>query len=322
MLTKIIPERLRDNIKRRISAAKNKDKDDDSSDSIISPSLVQLPPMQIPLHREETPIEDLDLYWPVHPAAHVMRTDRSHDFEFELPETEYGAQPPPVHTIYSPLQSPTARSTFAGTMEFPEFANPGPQPDTLTTFLQRYQMIHRTQGSHHRPQMSMSSVADTIKTVESDTDRYPLSAQDFDVVERGIISVDPMSPVPCRRLSDTVQDINTGTIDKLVHESEEDINSYIALIDRMKSSGWSSPQEIANTEKQLAEVKTKWQLKINGAKRILAGMTRSGYENYRLADRTTRSMESARSQHPINERAPRTSASAGAEAGHLRTHSR
>lgn len=267
LLNKVFPQKFRDNIMRRMSGA--------NSIPSISRSQVNLPPLRIPPYTP--PTEATDFFWPMNTATSGLSSQPNPDFEFELPipEKHFSRQ-----ALYSPLQSPRTMPTLAGTDVFPELAKQ-PLPN---------EVVH---SPLYPPTVSplMSPCVPTTSQTSLNM-LPPIRPEDYKVP-----SIDPTSPKPGRKLSEPIDTISPSTIDQMVLGMQKDEEAYTYMIDRMKGHGWSTPEEIQNLELQREESNQKWQLKINGAKRVLAGLNKCGYPAYQFPDRSTRSMDSVRSDY-------------------------
>ncbi|KAI5809651.1 hypothetical protein DFH27DRAFT_459851, partial [Peziza echinospora] len=153
--------------------------------------------------------------------------------------------------VYSPLQSPRCRPTFAGSDVFPELSR---QPQLKEVFNSPLHAPKITPFMSY-PDLSVSQTSLSIIPPSSDLYTVP--------------SIDPTSPKPCRKLSDPIDTMSPNTITQMVDAMIKDEETYTWMIERMKSHGWSSAEEINNLESQREESKQKWQRKINGAKRVL-----------------------------------------------------
>lgn len=265
LLNKMFPQKLRDNLMRRMSGATN---------SSRSQTMPNLPPLQIPPY---TPTDDTDFFWPINTTTSTALNPPNIDFEFELPIPE---APNTRQAMYSPLQSPGSKPSLTGTDVFPELVKqPLPnevvhsplQPPTVTPLL-----------SPCAPTASQTSL-NMLPPIRPEDYRLP--------------SIDPLSPRLGRKLSEPVETMSESTITHMLLGMQKDEEAYTYMIERMKAHGWSTPQEIQNLELQREESKQKWQLKINGAKRVLAGLHKCGYPAYQFPDRSTRSMDSVRSDY-------------------------
>ena len=291
LLNKMFPQKLRDNLMRRMSGA---------TSSPISPrsqAMPNLPPLQIPPYTP--PTEDTDFFWPLNTATSASSNPPNPDFEFELPIPE---APHIRQVMYSPLQSPRSKPSFTGTDVFPELARQpllngvtqSPlQPPTITPLL-----------SPCGPTASQTSL----------NMLPPIRPEEYTVP-----SIDPLSPKPGIKLSKPIETMSENTITQMILGMQKDEEAYTYMIERMRGHGWSTPKEIQNLELQREESKQKWQLKINGAKRVLAGLHKCGYPAYQFPDRSTRSMDSVRSDYTTYMR---PCIDAGPDAKLHRTYSR
>lgn len=291
LLSRVFPQKLRDSLMRRPSATS-------TPVSSHSQKMPHLTPLQIPPYTP--PAEEADFFWPLNTVISTRSnsiTNPDYEFELPIPNTSNTSQ-----AVYSPLQSPRSKPSHTEADVFPEvtrnsLTNEIPlsplQPPTITPLVSPYV-----------PNASEISLNTHLSG----------SPEDFSVP-----TIDPLSPRPGRKLSEPIETISETTITHMILGMQKDEEAYSYMIERMKGHGWSTPQEIKNLELQREESKQKWQLKIKGAQRVLAGLHKCGYPTYQFQERSTRSLDSVRSDYTTYMR---PCIDAGPEAKLYRTYSR
>ncbi|KAF8474991.1 hypothetical protein BDZ91DRAFT_845193 [Kalaharituber pfeilii] len=271
IFSKVFPQKFKENIMRRMSSSTAAS----TTQRSPPPPPSSLPPLKIPPYTP--PTEEMDFFWPLKNSSLNTLNQPNPFFEFEMPMPE--VSPQSRHPLYSPLQSPRYRPTCT-TDVFPELAKQTPPNEVVHSPL-------------HAPTISplMSPCVPTASQTSLNM-LPPIRPEEYTVP-----SIDPTSPKLGRKLSEPIETISQSTITDLVLGMQKDDEAYSYMIERMKSHGWSTPEEIRNLECQREESKQKWQRKINGAKRVLAGLNKCGYPAYQFPDRSTKSMDSVRSDY-------------------------
>ena len=239
-------------------------------------SFISLPPLQIPPCTP--PTESQDMFWPLNTATSAMSNRQKINFDFQLPVPD--TPPRSSQAVYSPLHSPRIRPTFVGTEVFPELARQ-PLPNEVV------------QSPLHAPTVSPLMYSPTAPSASQTSLNMqpPIRPEHYTVP-----SIDPTSSMPGRKLSEPIDTMSPNTITQLKLGMQKDEEAYTWMIERMMSHGWSSPAEIRNLETQRDASRKRWERKINGAKRVLAGLNKCGFPAYQFPEhRSTRSMDSVRS---------------------------
>jgi len=223
--------------------------------------------LQIPPYTP--PAEEADFFWPLNTVASIVSnpiTSPGYEFELPIPGALNLRQP-----VYSPLQSPRSKPSYAGADSFLEVAKQLQQDEIAQSPLS--------------PCVPTASEASLIMHSSCKPD------------DTNVPTIDPLSSRLGRKLSEPIDVMSEDAITDMELGMQKDEEAFNYMIERMKGHGWSTPQEIKNLELQREESRQKWQLKINGARRVLTGLHKCGYPTYQFPERSTRSMDSVRSDY-------------------------
>lgn len=261
-------------------------------------TMPHLTPLKIPPYTP--PAEEADFFWPLNTVISARSNSITNpDYEFELPISNTPNTP---QAVYSPLQSPRSRPSHTEADVFLEVT--------------RHSLPNEIPLSPLQPPTITPIVSPCVPNAsEISLSTYPSSSPE----DLSVPTIDPLSPRPGRKLSEPIEIISETTITHMILGMQKDEEAYNYMIERMKGHGWSTPQEIKNLELQREESKQKWQLKIKGAQRVLAGLHKCGYPAYQFSERSTRSLDSVRSDYTTYMR---PCIDAGPEAKLYRTYSR
>ncbi|KAI5813416.1 hypothetical protein BZA77DRAFT_296006 [Pyronema omphalodes] len=252
ILNKVVPAKLRASLRRRMSGA-----NDNANQLPPLPPLDTMPSSSLAaIAALHTPPED------EFGSCYVSPTSMSAPISYSRPPSPDAILPPAMYfgsprspieqesyLSTSPLQSPRGVSIMEVLPETSYF--PNQQPEHIESPLHPPTITPLTSPSlSPRSQTSLN---------------YPSSIH----THRKVPSIDPASSTAPKQPAPVLTEVTVDSLADMIEEMNADLAVYDATLARMRSTGWSSPQEIQNVETQREESKQSWDSRIEESKRVL-----------------------------------------------------
>lgn len=252
ILNKVVPAKLRASFRRRMSGA---------NDNANQPS--PLPPLDtMPTYSPaaiaalDTPPED------EFGSCYVSPTSTSAPINYSRPPSPDAILPPAMY--FGSPRSPIEQESYLSTSPLQSPRGVSIMEVLPETSYFPSQQVEHIESPLHPPTITPLT-SPSLSSRSQTSLNYPSSIH----THRKVPSIDPASSTAPKQPVSVVTEVTVDGLADMIEEMNAELAVYDATLARMRSTGWSSPQEIQNVESQREESRQSWDTRIEESKRML-----------------------------------------------------